>query len=91
MPIQDLEQFNQGQRWSCLAVFIAGEGVDATAKDGGGFALVKGELCADRGDLGGVDAGGIDLLMEGVHGLSVALRFLSVKDDHGTGPGNNRR
>ena len=85
MPVQDFEQFNQGKRWSGLAVFIAGKSVVPTAKDGGGFALVQGELFADRGDIGGVDAGGIDLLGEGVHGLSVALRFFSVEDDLGTG------
>ena len=41
VTIQQLEQFDQGQRRLGLAVLVARKGIDATAKDFGGLALPK--------------------------------------------------
>jgi hypothetical protein len=35
MAVQHFEQFDQGQRRLCLAVLVAGEGIDAAAEDFG--------------------------------------------------------
>ena len=46
MAIQKLEQLHQGERRLGFAVFIAREGVDATAENFGGFALAEAEFLA---------------------------------------------
>src|SRR6218665_113090 len=79
--IEPLEQLDQGQRRLGLAVLVAREGIDATAKKFSGLPLVEIELPAYLGDVARIDVSGIHLALERAHPFAVAIAMLTIEDN----------
>jgi len=84
VTIQQLEEFDQGQRRLGLAVLIARESIDATAEEFGGLSLVEIEFAAYPGDVFGVNVGGIYLTLKQACRFTVAVTVFTVQDDLAT-------
>ena len=67
VTIQQFEQLDQSQRRPGFAVFVAREGIDASAEDFGGLALIKLEFLANVADEVRIDDSRIHLSGEGAH------------------------
>jgi hypothetical protein len=65
---------------------VARKGIDATAEDCGGLALVKLEFLAHMRNETRINNRCIHLFGEGVHFAHDALRFWRVQDRFGAGP-----
>src|SRR6218665_3982000 len=79
--IEQLEQLDQGQRRLGLAVLVAREGIDATAKNFSRLPLVEIELPAYLGDVARIDVSGIHLALERAHPFAVAVAMLTIEDN----------
>jgi hypothetical protein len=64
-----------------FTILIAREGIDTSAENFGGFALVESEFLAHAGDVARIDDGCIHLLGEGAHFAHGAIRFRRVQDE----------
>jgi len=80
VTVQNFEQFDQSQRWFCLAVLVPRKRIDPTTKDVRCLPLAKVQFLAHAGNEDRVNDGSVDLPVEGLHLAHDAIRLCHVGD-----------